>query len=122
MLSGQTSDLSTFTEADSYLRLALLSDVFHPEAHTHPDASYGTTTTPYTKEHKALADASPSSFSRVTTETFALDSYQNLLFSVARFYQFTGMISLHPFSHSIKSLTQQLQAITPPKSQSSATK
>jgi hypothetical protein len=29
-------------------------------------------------------------FRRVTTENYALDSYQNLLFSVARFREFTG--------------------------------
>lgn len=27
---------------------------------------------------------------RATTEEFALDSYQNLLFSIARFHEFTG--------------------------------
>lgn len=29
-------------------------------------------------------------FSRATTETYALDSYQNILFSIARFHEVTG--------------------------------
>jgi len=34
------------------------------------------------------SDSTP--FSRTTTETFALDSYQNVLFSIARFHEVTG--------------------------------
>ena len=30
------------------------------------------------------------SYKRATTESYALDSYQNLLFSIARFHEFTG--------------------------------
>lgn len=48
------------TEAESYLRLALEANVFN---HVAP---------------------------RATTENYALDSFQNLLFSVARFHQYTG--------------------------------
>ncbi|KAG6821023.1 hypothetical protein H0H93_007913 [Arthromyces matolae] len=59
---GQTRTTSTTTEAESYMRLALAADVF-------------TTTTP---------------FNRATTEDHALDSYQNLLFSIARFHEYTG--------------------------------
>lgn len=33
---------------------------------------------------------SPTSFARVTTEDHALDSFQNLLFSIARFHEYTG--------------------------------
>ena len=36
----------------------------------------------------ATGDSTP--FSRATTETYALDSYQNILFSVARFHEVTG--------------------------------
>lgn len=51
------------TEAQSYLRLALLSD---------PTSS--------SKDISA----------RLTTEDYALDSFQNLLFSIARFKEYTG--------------------------------
>lgn len=66
--SGQTRLQSTTTEAESYMRLALSMDLFRIAANT------GVTT----------------SFPRVTTETYALDSYQNLLFSIARFHEVTG--------------------------------
>ncbi|KAJ7188545.1 hypothetical protein C8R46DRAFT_934481 [Mycena filopes] len=58
---GQTQATSTTTEGESYLRLALSAGLFHSET-----------------------------FSRATSEDFALDSYQNLLFSIARFREFTG--------------------------------
>ena len=61
MFSGQTKKTSTTTEAESYLRLAHTAGLL-PEPH----------------------------FTRVTTEDDALDSYQNLLFSIARFYEYTG--------------------------------
>jgi hypothetical protein len=64
MSSGQTRAGSTSTEAASYLRLALASNLLEPSGHR--------------------------MFPRVTTEDYALDSYQNLLFSVARFHEFTG--------------------------------
>ncbi|KAJ6593636.1 hypothetical protein B0H19DRAFT_1215610 [Mycena capillaripes] len=57
---GRTQRTSTTTEGESYLRLALKS-VFQSE-----------------------------SFSRATSEDFALDSFQNLLFSIARFHEYTG--------------------------------
>ncbi|KAF9467337.1 hypothetical protein BDZ94DRAFT_1249113 [Collybia nuda] len=59
---GQTRSVSTTTEAESYMRLALSADVFH----------------------------TPASFIRSTTENHALDSFQNLLFSIARFHEYTG--------------------------------
>ena len=53
------------TEAESYLRLALNANLFH--------------------------DAAPSAqFIRATTENYALDSFQNLLFSIARFHEYVG--------------------------------
>jgi hypothetical protein len=58
--SGQTKSLSPQTEASSYHDLALVSGMLPPN------------------------------FSRATTEEDALDSYQNLLFSIARFYEYTG--------------------------------
>ncbi|KAL1747074.1 hypothetical protein HDZ31DRAFT_80770 [Schizophyllum fasciatum] len=62
---GQTRPASTTTEAESYLRLAHLSNLFGPPAFTRP-------------------------FPRATTEDYALDSFQNLLFSIARFHEYTG--------------------------------
>jgi len=58
---GQTRPGATTTEAESYLRLALQSKLI------------------------------PSEFIRATTENYALDSYQNLLFSIARFHEYTGV-------------------------------
>ncbi|KAG6812541.1 hypothetical protein H0H92_002310 [Tricholoma furcatifolium] len=60
---GQTRAASTATEAESYMRLALAADVFH-------------------------TGSAP--FLRATTEDHALDSYQNLLFSIARFHEYSG--------------------------------
>lgn len=60
---GQTRPSSTTTEAESYLRLALSADLFQTAG---------------------------SSFARVTTENYALDSFQNLLFSIARFREYTS--------------------------------
>ncbi|KAH0827312.1 hypothetical protein J3R83DRAFT_3936 [Lanmaoa asiatica] len=66
--SGQTRPQSTTTEAESYMRLALSMELFRISA---------------------PAGAS-TPFSRATTETYALDSYQNILFSIARFHEVTG--------------------------------
>ncbi|KAF8637975.1 hypothetical protein AX16_010607 [Volvariella volvacea WC 439] len=60
---GQTRPKSTSTEAESYLRLAIAANLF---------------------------DNTATPFQRATTENHALDSYQNLLFSVARFHEYTG--------------------------------
>lgn len=58
--SGQTRTSSYETEGTSYLSLALTLNIIN------------------------------SSKSRTTTENFALDSFQNLLFSIARFYEVVG--------------------------------
>lgn len=62
---GQTRPGSSHTEAQSYLRLAVATEL--------------------------LPSTSPSTdlFHRVTTEDYALDSYQNLIFSIARFHEVT---------------------------------
>ncbi|KAG9316202.1 hypothetical protein JVU11DRAFT_2228 [Chiua virens] len=65
---GQTRTQSTTTEAESYMRLALSADLFR----------------------NAVTASSRTPFSRATTETYALDSYQNILFSIARFREVTG--------------------------------
>ncbi|KDQ49361.1 hypothetical protein JAAARDRAFT_187053 [Jaapia argillacea MUCL 33604] len=57
---GQTRPSSPSTEADSYLRLAIAASLL------------------------------PLHFNRATTENYALDSYQNLLFSIARFHEYVG--------------------------------
>lgn len=66
MLRGQTKSPSSTTEAESYLRLAQASGLIPIE------------------NAKSFVHA------RSTTENYAMDSYQNLLFSVARFREFTG--------------------------------
>jgi len=63
---GQTKAVSTTTEAESYLHLAQAAGLVPVE-------------TEYSYPH-----------ARVTTENYAMDSYQNLLFSIARFREFTG--------------------------------
>lgn len=67
--SGQTRRTSTTTEAESYMRLALAAGVLPVHS-------------PSARE--------PSPALRATTENYALDSYQNLLFSIARFHEYTG--------------------------------
>ncbi|CAE6430545.1 unnamed protein product [Rhizoctonia solani] len=61
---GQTRKPTHLTEAQSYLSLALSS--------------------------KLLPTTASDTFLRATTEDFALDSYQNLIFSIARFKERTG--------------------------------
>lgn len=63
--SGQTRKPTHLTEAQSYLSLALSTGLLPLSASSGP-------------------------FERATTEDFALDSFQNLLFSVARFRERTG--------------------------------
>ncbi|GAA5839997.1 hypothetical protein JCM3766R1_000636 [Sporobolomyces carnicolor] len=70
---GQTRPDSTLTEALSYLRLSKFGNVF---------AQFMTD-----KERELAATKE---FDRVTTEDYAMDSFQNLLFSIARFKEFTG--------------------------------
>ncbi|KAH7888318.1 hypothetical protein F5I97DRAFT_1803768 [Phlebopus sp. FC_14] len=67
---GQTRLLSTTTEGESYMRLALSMNLF--------------------QNHASASSGSLSPFPRATTETFSLDSFQNLLFSLARFHEVTG--------------------------------
>ncbi|KAJ7690658.1 hypothetical protein B0H17DRAFT_583014 [Mycena rosella] len=58
---GQTQPTSTTTEGESYLRLALNAGLFESDT-----------------------------FNRATSENHALDSFQNLLFSIARFREYTA--------------------------------
>jgi hypothetical protein len=75
MCSGQTRSESTTTEAESYLRLALLSNLLQTLSNDPPSH----------QTHPAVLP-----FQRATSENHALDSFQNLLFSIARFHEYTG--------------------------------
>ncbi|KIO18967.1 hypothetical protein M407DRAFT_224281 [Tulasnella calospora MUT 4182] len=66
---GQTRPTSLITEAQSYHQLAIASKLLDLEGH-HPSTLHPTL--------------------RTTSENFALDSFQNLLFSLARFHEVTG--------------------------------
>ncbi|EMD37531.1 hypothetical protein CERSUDRAFT_136170 [Gelatoporia subvermispora B] len=65
---GQTRPSSTTTEAESYMRIATLSDAL-----------------PLSQPVTGL-----DMIVRATTEDFALDSFQNLLYAIARFHEYTG--------------------------------
>jgi len=71
---GQTRPTSTSTEAESYMRLALAADLI-------PNLS-------------ALG-LRARSVPRATTEDHALDSFQNLLYSIARFHEYTDRYPSH---------------------------
>ncbi|KDE04318.1 hypothetical protein MVLG_05199 [Microbotryum lychnidis-dioicae p1A1 Lamole] len=66
---GMTRHGATISEATSYARLAEAGNVY--------------------EKYLKLAEKNLP-FERVTTEDYALDSFQNLLFSIARFKEFTG--------------------------------
>jgi len=72
---GQTRYESTTTEAESYLRLALSSNLLQTSPSDPSSQSI----------HPNLFP-----FPRATSENHALDSFQNLLFSIARFHEYTG--------------------------------
>jgi hypothetical protein len=65
---GHTRAKSTTSEGESYHRLAIESNLFH----------------------NAYLP-----FERATSEEYALDSYQNVLFSIARFHEQTGTYPRH---------------------------
>jgi hypothetical protein len=66
--SGHTRGISTISEGESYSRLAIESNLFH---------------------NGFLP------FERATSEEYSLDSYQNLIFSIARFHEVTGTYPEH---------------------------
>jgi hypothetical protein len=80
--SGQTHADSTQTEAESYYRLGAFGNVIS-------SSSSASTSI----KHNATDSIDLPPFARATTEVHALDSFQNLLFSLARFFQFTGLSS-----------------------------
>ncbi|KAM0790823.1 hypothetical protein ACM66B_004668 [Microbotryomycetes sp. NB124-2] len=67
---GMTRAHTDLTEAVSYFRLAKAGNVF--------------------ARFKPEDEQTNDDFERVTTEDYALDSYENVLFSIARFKEFTG--------------------------------
>src|SRR5882762_5554537 len=71
--SGQTKSGSTTTAGEAYLRLALSANLLE--------------TSPF---DTLQANPTLFPFSRATSEDHALDSFQNLLFSIARFHEYTG--------------------------------
>ncbi|KAI0047552.1 hypothetical protein FA95DRAFT_1213264 [Auriscalpium vulgare] len=80
---GQTSPEAASNEAESYFRLASAASLFPPSSSPSPSPHTSRNSTSPTKH--AL-----SPLQRTTTEIFALDSLQNLLFSLARFRELTG--------------------------------
>ncbi|GAA6049275.1 hypothetical protein JCM3770_005917 [Rhodotorula araucariae] len=72
---GQTRATSDLTEGQSYARLAKLGNLYQQFM---------------SDEQRRKAVAAGGEFDRVTTENFAMDSMQNVLFSIARFKEFTG--------------------------------
>jgi len=104
---GQTRNQAWSTEAESYYRLALELPHELPWF-TELDNDITTTKLPFqplkTGADIPVQDATPKLASgsqgidrsldlsrlRMTTENFALDSFQNLLFSIARFYEYTN--------------------------------
>lgn len=93
---GQTRDNAWMTEAESYYHLAQglgLELPYFRSANSNEanKEAFG----PLDGTGADAAAAAPSSDSskpalRMTTENFALDSFQNLLFGIARFREFTG--------------------------------
>ena len=74
MISSGATRSNPTTEAASYFSLALYLSLLTPPSNAIPSTPPSLLTT----------------FSRTTTEDHALDSYQNLLFSIARFRAVTG--------------------------------
>lgn len=101
---GQTRTTSLQTEAESLLALAISSDLSLPvlpgfnftervESHNKITASHDEILGRVGAKAQSNAGvaASPGLVGvRMTTENFALDSFENLLFSIARFREFTG--------------------------------
>lgn len=99
---GQTRKESWITEAQSYMHLALALSKDLPvfkDTETDDDEPR-VPFEPLDRVDKAARDVSARAIEssqyfnigrlRMTTENYALDSFQNLLFSIARFYEFTG--------------------------------
>lgn len=105
---GQTRTVSLQTEAESYFSLAISSGMKIPILQGFDFSIEGGTSPQGLSNPKAIS-ANPNDVlgkgahanagvptakglqgARMTTENFALDSYQNLIFSIARFREYTG--------------------------------
>lgn len=89
---GQTRPSSLQTEAESYFSLAVASGLELPvipgslSSATVADEKVGN----LAHANAAIATKHGLHDARMTTENFALDSFENLLFSIARFREYTG--------------------------------
>ncbi|GJN92381.1 hypothetical protein Rhopal_005411-T1 [Rhodotorula paludigena] len=72
---GQTRPTSDLSEGQSYARLAKFGNLYQQFM---------------SDDERRAVVASGGDFDRVTTEDFSLDSMENVLFSIARFKEFTG--------------------------------
>lgn len=105
---GQTRSQAWTTEGESYLRLALELGQELPYFSVQGDdeqisreafqpltaAGALPTGAPLASGSEGVDRSLDLSRLRVTTENFALDSFENLLFSIARFYEYTGAYPL----------------------------
>ncbi|KAN0061142.1 hypothetical protein ACQY0O_006877 [Thecaphora frezii] len=100
---GQTRPSSLQTEAESYFSLAVAADLELPviagslsdkevSGGSSSSSPSGSKTTVGSLAHANAAVATKHGLQdvRMTTENFALDSFENLLFSIARFREYTG--------------------------------
>ncbi|PWN50688.1 hypothetical protein IE53DRAFT_82682 [Violaceomyces palustris] len=97
---GQTRNQSLQTEAESYFSLAVSSGLELPiiQGSLHEgdlqtslgDSKAKTQVGELAHANAAVATAHGLQDVRMTTENFALDSFENLLFSIARFREYTG--------------------------------
>lgn len=95
---GQTRPNSLQTEAESYFSLAVAAGLELPMIPGSLDAVSSSSSGSSKSSLGSLAHANAAvatkhglQDARMTTENFALDSFENLLFSVARFREYTGM-------------------------------
>lgn len=104
---GQTRSQSWTTEAESYYRLALSLNQPLPTFRSEDEITSSHAPFEPLETGRASGKLAGSSITlaagshdsdtlpdltkfRMTTEDYALDSYENLLYSIARFYEFTG--------------------------------
>ncbi|PWN27754.1 hypothetical protein BDZ90DRAFT_232149 [Jaminaea rosea] len=106
---GQTRTVSLQTEAESYFSLAIASGMNIPTLQGFDFSFNSTSSHSHKSNSKAISASSDDVLGkgahanagvptakglagvRMTTENFALDSYQNFLFSIARFREYTGV-------------------------------
>ncbi|SPO22496.1 uncharacterized protein UTRI_01174 [Ustilago trichophora] len=92
---GQTRPNSLQTEAESYYSLAVAANLEVPViagslSNTTSSSSSSSSVGALAHANAAVATRHGLQDARMTTENFALDSFENLLFSIARFREYTG--------------------------------